>query len=34
LAFLAISIAIHHDQYVRLTMLVGLLPAPARPATG
>ncbi len=30
MAFLAISIAIHHDQHVRLTMLVGLLPAPAQ----
>jgi TRAP-type transport system small permease protein len=32
MAFLAISIAIHHDQHVRLTMLVGLLPAPAQRA--
>ncbi|MFY0991702.1 TRAP transporter small permease [Halomonas sp. C05BenzN] len=27
MAFLAISVAIHHDQHVRLTMLVGMLPA-------
>ena len=32
MAFLAVSIAIHHDQHVRLTMLVGLLPAPVQRA--
>lgn len=26
MAFLAVSIAIHHDQHVRLTMLIGILP--------
>lgn len=26
MAFLAVSVAIHHDQHVRLTMLVGILP--------
>lgn len=30
MAFLAISIAVHYDQHVRLTMLVGLLPARAQ----
>lgn len=32
MAFLAISISIHHDQHVRLTMLVGVLPTPAQRA--
>lgn len=27
MAFLAISVSIHHDQHVRLTMLIGSLPA-------
>ncbi len=27
MAFLAISVAIHHDQHVRLTMLVGVMPS-------
>lgn len=30
MAFLAISIAVHHDQHVRLTMLIGVLPPAAQ----